>query len=133
MTSKRRAHGEHIPKQQERDMNRGRIALTLGLLLCAPLAPAASAQGAPQAVTEQEAHAIGVDAYIYLYSLVSMDVTRRQLTNVEPGKEFGRGPMNMFISVPEYPPANFKSVVRPNFDTLYSSAWLDLTKEPVIV
>ena len=30
-------------------------------------------------------------------------------------------------------PADFKGVVRPNFDTLYSVAWLDLTKEPVIV
>jgi hypothetical protein len=41
--------------------------------------------------------------------------------------------MNTFSSVPEYPPVEFKEVVRPNFDTLDSSAWLDLTKEPMIV
>ena len=41
--------------------------------------------------------------------------------------------MNMFANVPEYPPADFRVVVRPNFDTLYSIAWLDLTKEPMIV
>ena len=41
--------------------------------------------------------------------------------------------MNTFANIPEYPPADMKVVVRPNFDTLYSSAWLDLTKEPMIV
>ncbi len=41
--------------------------------------------------------------------------------------------MNSFVSLPEFPPADMKVVVRPNFDTLYSSAWLDLTKEPMIV
>jgi len=85
------------------------------------------------AVTEQEAHAIAVDAYLYLYPLVIMDLTRKQLTNVEPGKEFAKGPMNEFASAKEYPPASFKGVVRVNFDTLYSSAWLDLSKEPMIV
>ncbi len=74
-----------------------------------------------------------MDAYIYFYPLVSMDITRLQSTNVEPGKEFAKGPMNMFVSVPEYPPADLKIVVRVNFDTLYSVAWLDLTKEPLIV
>ena len=108
-------------------------AFSFGLFLGPVVAPAALAQGAPPAITEQEAHAIGVDAYVYLYSLVTMDITRKQFTNVEPGKEFGKGPMNMFVSVPEYPPANFKGVVRSNFDTLYSIAWLDLTKEPLIV
>jgi hypothetical protein len=84
-------------------------------------------------ITAEEAHTIGVEAYVYFYSLVTMDITRKQFTNIEPGKEFGKGPMNMFVSVPEYPPANFKGVVRPNFDTLYSIAWLDLTKEPLVV
>lgn len=85
------------------------------------------------AISEEEAHSIGVDAYVYFYPLITMDVTRRQSTNMEPGKEIGRGPMNTFVNVPEYPPANMKMIVRPNFDTLYSVAWLDLTKEPVIV
>src|SRR5262245_1348034 len=110
-------------------MNKVALMLTLGLLTCPAMTPAAKAQ----AITEAEAHAIGVDAYVYFYSLLSMDVTRKQFTNIEPGKEFGKGPMNMFVNVPEYPPASFKGVVRSNFDTLYSIAWLDLTKEPMAI
>ncbi|SEC26650.1 dihydroorotase [Rhizobiales bacterium GAS188] len=108
-------------------------ALSLSLLIGAMSVPASVAQTASQPVSEQEAHAIGVDAYLYFYSLVTMDLTRKQLTNVEPGKAALGGPMNMFINVPTFPPADFKAVVRPNFDTLYSSAFLDLTNEPVIV
>jgi hypothetical protein len=92
-----------------------------------------TAAHAQTAITEQEAHAIGVDAYVYLYSLVTMDVTRKQLTNVEPGKGTLGGPMNAFANAPAFPSADFKAVVRPNFDTLYSSAYLDLTKEPMVV
>jgi hypothetical protein len=55
------------------------------------------------------------------------------MTNVEPGKKPGAGPMNEFAHVREYPPADFRDVVRPNFDTLYSIAWLDLTKEPMVM
>src|SRR5262249_59157732 len=57
----------------------------------------------------------------------------KQPTNIERGKEFGKGPMNVLTSVAEYPPADYKGVVRVNFDTLYSIAWLDLTKGPLIV
>jgi hypothetical protein len=89
------------------------------------------AQGASQPATD--AAAIAVDAYLYFYPLVTMDVTRKQLTNVEPGTTAFGGPMNMFNNVAAYPAADTKVVVRPNFDTLYSSAWLDLTNEPVVV
>ena len=109
------------------------IALTLSSLVATALTPAAMAQGDPPAITEAQAHAIGVDAYVYFYSLVTMDVTRMQFTNLEPGKMPGRGPMNMFNNVPTYPPADDRGVVRPNFDTLYSIAYLDMTKEPVVV
>jgi hypothetical protein len=110
------------------------LTLSLSLILSTALTPGAMAQSTPQptVITEQEVHAIGVDAYLYLYSLVTMDLTRKQLTNVEPGKGIG-GPMNMFQNILTFPPADLKVVVRPNFDTLYSSAWLDLTKEPVVV
>ena len=84
-------------------------------------------------ITPEEAHDIGVNAYVYFYPLITMDVTRQQLTNVEAGKSEIGGPMNMFINVPEFPTADMRVVVRPNFDTLYSSGWLDLTKEPMIV
>jgi hypothetical protein len=84
-------------------------------------------------LSEQEAHAIGVEAYVYLYPLVSMDITRRVSTNVETGKVPGFGPANMFHSFSAYPTAGFKAVVRPNFDTLYSSAFLDLAKEPIVI
>ena len=87
----------------------------------------------PQRVSQQEAETIAAEAFIYLYPLVTMDVSRRQLTNIEAGKMTGRGPMNSFSHIREFPDANFREVVRPNFDTLYSSGWLDLTKEPIVV
>jgi hypothetical protein len=41
-------------------------------------------------------HALGVEAYLYLYPLVTMEVSRRQMTNVGPGITPRRGPMNAF-------------------------------------
>jgi hypothetical protein len=76
---------------------------------------------------------IAAEAHAFLYPLVTMELTRLQGTNIEAGKMPGRGPMNTFVHVREFPDADFKMVVRPNFDTLYSSAWVDLTDGPVIV
>src|SRR5262245_45492367 len=74
-----------------------------------PLLPA-GAQNAP--ISEQEAHAIAVEAYLYLYPLVTMDLTRRQMTNIPAGKEHGFGPANTFHNVLTYPTAADKVVVR---------------------
>ena len=107
------------------------VGLALSLLVGLAVLAQTSAGSAP-ALTEDQARAIGVDAYLYLYPLVLMDLTRKQSINSDQ-REFGKGPMNMFVSVPAYPPADFKGVVRSNFDTLYSLAWLDLTQEPLVI
>jgi hypothetical protein len=105
------------------------LICAIAFFLCLPFVDAQTADK----ISGKEAHAIGVDAYIYLYPLVLMDITRRQLTNSEAAPELGRGPVNMFVNVPAYPLADFKGIVRVNFDTLYSFAWLDLTKEPLVI
>jgi len=107
-------------------------ALVAVALLCGLAFPQHIASSA-EPVTPELAHAIAVDAYLYFYPLVTMDITRLQCTNIESGKEPGKGPMNTFESIPAFPPADLKAVVRINFDTLYSIAWLDVTKEPVVV
>ena len=110
---------------------------TLHSMLLAVVALAAgvgqSQMARAQAITEEDAHAIGVTAYLYFYSPITMDVTRRQIINSTPSQSPIGGPMNKFANVGAYPTAELKVVVRPNFDTLYSSGWLDLTKEPMIV
>lgn len=108
-----------------------RFGLTAAVMVFALLLQTFSVQAAK--ITEQEAYEIGVEAYQYFYPLISMDVTRRVMTNVPAGVKEGVGPMNTFHHMRAFPTANFRDVVRPNFDTLYSVAWLNLTKEPLIV
>jgi len=84
-------------------------------------------------LTAEEAQSIAQEAYIYFYPLVIMDVTRKHFSNIEAGKKFGRGPMNTFSHARTFPPATFRGATHPNFDTLYSLSWLDLTKEPVVI
>ncbi|MET0672105.1 MAG: DUF1254 domain-containing protein [Microbacterium pygmaeum] len=73
------------------------------------------------------------EAWTYLYPLVTMEVTRLQSTNVTERSGAMSGPANSFVHIREFPTAEFRAVVRPNFDTLYSSVWLDLTHGPQIV
>jgi hypothetical protein len=81
-----------------------------------------------------EIYAVAKDAYFYAYPIVSMDMTMRQATNVPDAASINmRAPLNQFAHARSYPKADEKDVVRFNFDTLYSFAWLDLSQEPMIL
>ncbi len=75
---------------------------------------------------------LATDAYVYGYPLVTMEMTRRVMTNVAK-VEGTRGPMGQFTKLRQYPDASFRDVTAPNADTLYTIAWMDVGKEPWVV
>ena len=112
-------------------MGKTKIKLA-GLTLCLFLMSNATSIPAGEKTREDEARQIAADAYVYGYPLVTMEMTRRVTTNT--AKVAGlRGPMGQFASAKEYPSPAFRDVTAPNADTLYSSAWLDLSKEPYVL
>ena len=85
-----------------------------------------------QAVSPDEARQIAEDAYVYGYSLISVEMSRKVITNVEK-PEAKRAPMGQFANLREYPNASYRDVTAPNADTLYSNAFVDLSKEPWVI
>ena len=76
--------------------------------------------------------AIAKEAFVYGLPLVLMDITRKKLTNFEtPGPGNG-APINQFSISSAFPDAKFRDVVRPNADTYYATAMLDLSAEPLV-
>jgi hypothetical protein len=83
-------------------------------------------------MTEQQALDAGVEAVVYGLPIVMMELTKENATNTESPHGMA-APVNQFAHVPGFPPASFKQVVRANVDTLYSSAFLDLSAEPLVL
>jgi hypothetical protein len=79
-----------------------------------------------------EDFAIASDAYVFGYPLVTMEMTRRVMTNVVK-PEGSRAPMGTLIRLRAYPDASFRDVTAPNADTLYTTAFLDVGDEPWVV
>eukprot|EP00123_Amoebidium_parasiticum_P010545 comp20175_c0_seq1/m.25009 comp20175_c0_seq1/g.25009 ORF comp20175_c0_seq1/g.25009 comp20175_c0_seq1/m.25009 type:complete len:518 (-) comp20175_c0_seq1:360-1913(-) len=94
-------------------------------------ADAAPAAAAAANLTKEDAHNLALDAYNYFFPMVLTDVTRAVLTNSNGSTLPGLGPPNRFVHLRTFPAAEFKRVVRPNYDTIYSSAWVHLT-EPYV-
>jgi len=96
-------------------------------------APVAAPVAAPAAVlSAQELRETAVDAYIYAYPMVLMEITRRVATSVGSPME-GRAPMNQFGHKTTLPDASTSGVAWPSTDLLYSNLWYDVSREPLVV
>src|SRR5580693_955738 len=80
--------------------------------------------------SRSDAEQIALDAYVYGYSLITTEVTRVEISNVD--KIAGlHAPMGQFVNIKRYLPADFRGISAPHADTLYSLAWLDLAEPQV--
>lgn len=78
-------------------------------------------------LTPEAARALAARAYNFAYPLVLTEFTRRNAVGPSGGA------VNRLVHAAAFPGAGPANVIRPNADTLYSSAWIDLTAEPVLL
>jgi hypothetical protein len=137
------AEGETRAEKPRHFSNRGRtMKITrraaalggFGLLATGALSSRALAIDGPLTDLVEGAEDFGVasDAYVYGYPLVTMEMTRRVITNV-PAVEGTRGPMGQLIKLRSYPDASYRDVTAPNADTLYTTAFFDVGDEPWVM
>jgi hypothetical protein len=105
-------------------------AVIVSLLLTTSMTAPVSAQTAPTAPTPSPV----LRSYIYGYAPIVMEATRERLTAVPDATTFaGAAPINQLGRVNSLATPDEKLVIRPNADTLYTNAWLDLSYEPMIL
>ncbi len=109
----------------------GTAIVVMGTLACSPSSDQGEQSG-PGQLTPDQAKAIALDAYVYGYPLVTVEMTRRVMTNVAQ-VEAPRAPMGQLMRMREYPSAQFRDVTAPNADTLYTNGFIDVKDEPWVL
>ena len=106
----------------------GALAAVVSTIVAGLAAPATAGQTA-----YDRGYRWGLEAYRYGLPLVTTDATFRSQTSIDVPDGRGFGPVNRFNPVRRFITPADRSVVAPNLDTLYSIAWLDLSKEPQLI
>ncbi|SDR64341.1 Protein of unknown function [Rhizobiales bacterium GAS113] len=112
----------------------GIIALSLAQVLPSTVPVAAQGTGATGDWREQYAYALGMQAYIYGFPYVYMSEVRwgQVAQKVDP-ELLPHAAVNHFWHSKMMGGPESQAGGSPNNDTLYSIAWLDLSKEPLIL
>ena len=110
-----------------------RLSIAAGILVL-PLSLQAGQRNEGQVTSSQSLGSLRVlPDYIYGYAPVAMEGTRAIQTAVSDNTKPGQAPINQFSYQKTLTTPSDRLVVRPNADTLYTTAWLDLANEPIIL
>jgi hypothetical protein len=91
----------------------------------APPPPKVEAPTPVAPAVDEKTKRLAAEVYVYAYPIVLMDLTRYAQT--------AKVPTNTFAHKRSVPDVATADVAYPNADFLYSQAWLDLSKGPVIL
>jgi hypothetical protein len=106
------------------------IAAFAAILLVAcgkpePPPPPPKPAAPPPPTVNDETKRLAAEIYVYAFPLVLMDVTKQVST--------AKVPIDTFQHRRAFPETTSTDVVRPNVDMLPSQAWLDLSREPIVL
>ncbi|MGO7728070.1 DUF1254 domain-containing protein [Rhizobium johnstonii] len=88
----------------------------------------------PDDAREAAAYFLGMESYVFGYPLVMMDVTRDVLTAAPaPNADGTAAPINQLAKMPTYVSPDFKNVVRISLNSLWTTGWLDLENDPIVL
>ncbi len=105
----------------------GRAVLATLLLVHGGVAGARAQTAAPD-----DARALAEEAYVFAFPMLENYKTMYVQAVDRSSKAF-KAPFNRIHHSRELIGPEFRSIVRPNNDTLYSMIWLDLRAEPVVI
>ncbi len=102
------------------------------LAACAKDGARPSSKNATEAVTPEEATAIAEEAYIYAFPMLENYRTMyaQAVDRSAPGY---LAPFNELVPKTQLLGPEFKDIVRPNNDTMYTLGWLDLRAQPMVI
>ena len=108
------------------------ILAGLALCLCASVGSRGTLALAADTPTAEETKAVAEEAYVFAYPM--LENYRAMYAEAVDGQAKAYiAPFNRFHHTTSLTGPELKAVVRPSNDTLYSSAWLDLRAEPMVI
>jgi hypothetical protein len=96
------------------------------------LSASAAGAGTADQLTAEAAKAVAEEAYVYAYPMLE-NYRTMYVQAIDRSSKAYTAPFNQLHHATALMGPESKAIVRPNNDTLYSSAWLDLHAEPMVI